>query len=38
MLEILCLSWQGMKVEVYKPRELKKDPRKIELAARFAGV
>lgn len=36
-LEILCLSWQWMKVEVYKRSELTKDPSETELA-RFAGA
>lgn len=36
-LEILCLSWQWMKVEVYKRSELTKDPGETELA-RFAGA
>lgn len=34
----VLLSWQGMKVKGYKPSELTKDPGKIELAARLAGV
>lgn len=39
MPEILCtLSWQGMKVKGSEPSELTKDPGKIELAARLAGV
>lgn len=38
MLEIHFVSWQGMKVKVYKSSEPAKDPHEIELAAGFAGV